>query len=208
MGIGHVAVGLGLKSADRRLNVGLLVFGAFFADFLLGWFVWAGWESYQFPPDFASKHFMLFTFPWSHGLLPLLVWGSCLGLLVWAFQRETRAAVLVGTAVVSHFVLDGVVHVKGLPVAGPGTWELGLGLWRNLPVELALEAVMAVAALVLYLRAARDHTRGRRIGMVIYVVLVGALAFVGQLCATEPAPRTALIVNWIVFPVVFAAIAW
>ena len=67
---------------------------------------------------------------------------------------------------------------------------------------------MAVAALVLYLRAARDHTRGRRIGMVIYVVLVGALAFVGQLGATEPAPRTALIVNWIVFPVVFAAIAW
>ncbi|SPF34264.1 hypothetical protein SBA4_1460004 [Candidatus Sulfopaludibacter sp. SbA4] len=91
MGIGHVAVGLSLKPADRRLNVGLLIFAAFLANFLLGWFVWAGWESYQYPPDFASVHYMLFTFPWSHGLLPLVVWATCLGLLIRAFRRQTRA---------------------------------------------------------------------------------------------------------------------
>lgn len=73
MGIGHVAVGLGLKTADRRLNAGLLVFAAFLADFLLGWFVLAGWESYQYPADYDSVHYLLFTFPWSHGLVPLAV---------------------------------------------------------------------------------------------------------------------------------------
>ena len=82
MGIGHVAVGLGLKSADRRINAGLLIFAAFLADFLLGWFVWAGRESYQYPPDYASLHYMQFTFPWSHGLVPLLVWGTALGMAV------------------------------------------------------------------------------------------------------------------------------
>jgi hypothetical protein len=151
MGIGHAAVGLGLKAADRRLNAGLLIFAAFFSDFLLGWFTLAGWESYEYPADYASVHYMLFTFPWSHGLLPILVWGASLGLLVWAFRRETRAAVIVGIAVVSHFVLDGLVHVKGLPIAGPGSWALGLGLWRNLPLELEIEAAMTVLALVLYL---------------------------------------------------------
>ena len=119
MGIGHVAVGLGLKAADRRLNAGILIFGAFLADFLLGWFVLAGWESYQYPPDFASRHYMLFTFPWSHGLVPDLVWAVALGSLVWVFRREPRAAILVGIAVVSHFVLDGVVHLKGLPMPAP-----------------------------------------------------------------------------------------
>jgi hypothetical protein len=119
MGIGHVAVGLGLKAADRRLNAGILIFGAFLADFLLGWFVLAGWESYQYPPDFASRHYMLFTFPWSHGLLPDLVCAVALGSLVWVFRREPRAAILVGIAVVSHFVLDGVVHLKGLPMPAP-----------------------------------------------------------------------------------------
>jgi hypothetical protein len=67
---------------------------------------------------------------------------------------------------------------------------------------------MTVAALVLYLRAAQDHSRGRRIGMVIYVVLLAALAIGGQATATEPVGRSALIANWIAAPVVFAAIAW
>jgi len=47
MGIGHVALGLGLESVSPRLNAGLLIFSAFLADFLLGWFVLFGWESYQ-----------------------------------------------------------------------------------------------------------------------------------------------------------------
>src|ERR1022692_196342 len=81
--------------------------------------------------------------------------------------------------------------------AGPGSPELGLGLWRNIPVELTLEAVMTVAALVLYLRAAQDHPGGRRIGMVVYVILLGALAIGGQATATEPVGRSALIANWI-----------
>ncbi|SPE36417.1 membrane hypothetical protein [Candidatus Sulfopaludibacter sp. SbA6] len=115
---------------------------------------------------------------------------------------------LVGIAVVSHFLLDGLVHVKGLPVAGPGTWELGLGLWRNLPVEMAFEAVMTVAALVLYWRAARDNRPWRRIGMVVYIVLLGAVAMVGQAVGTEAPGRTTLIANWITAPVIFAAIAW
>jgi hypothetical protein len=36
MGIGHVAVGLGLKYADRRINAGWLIFAASLPDFLLG----------------------------------------------------------------------------------------------------------------------------------------------------------------------------
>jgi len=146
--------------------------------------VWAGRESYQYPPDYASVHYTLFTFPWSHGLVPLLV----------------------GIAVVSHFVLDGLVPVKGLP--GAGTWELGLGLWRHLPVEMGLEAVMTLAGLVLYWRAARENRRWRRIGMVVYIVLLGAMAIGGQATSAEPAGQTALIVNWITAPVIFAAIAW
>jgi len=49
MGIGHLAVGLGLKKADSATNVGWLGFAAFLPDFLLGWFVLAGWESYLVP---------------------------------------------------------------------------------------------------------------------------------------------------------------
>lgn len=208
MGIGHAAVGLGLKAADRRLNAGLLIFAAFFADFLLGWFTLAGWESYEYPENYASVHYMFFNFPWSHGLLPLMVWGACLGGLVWLFRREIRPAVIVGVAVVSHFLLDGLVHLRGLPVAGPGTWALGVGLWRNLRVALTIEAAMTAVALVIYVWVARDHSLARRFSMAAYMVLLGALAIVGQSFSSDPSSRTALIVNWITGPLIFAVVAW
>jgi len=56
LGIGDVAVGLALKRADRRINVGWLVFAALLPDFLLGWFVLAGWESYSATFSLATTY--------------------------------------------------------------------------------------------------------------------------------------------------------
>jgi hypothetical protein len=47
--------------------VGWLIFATLLPDFLLGWFVLAGLESYEAPNDYPSLHYLLFTFPWSHG---------------------------------------------------------------------------------------------------------------------------------------------
>src|SRR6266481_1730074 len=108
MGIGHVAVGLALKRADRRINVGWLIFAALLPDFLLGWFVLAGLESYVTPNDYPSVHYLLFTFPWSHGLLPDVAWAAVAGVVAWSLARRRTAAVVAG-AVLSHFLLDGIV---------------------------------------------------------------------------------------------------
>ena len=204
MGIGHVALGLGLKRADPRINAGLLIFAAFFADFLLGWFALAGWETYEVPPGYASKHYLLFTFPWSHGLLPDLIWAAALGLAAFAILKSRRAGFVVAAAVISHYLLDGIVHVKGLPVAGPGSPELGLGLWRNLPLELGLEVAMAAAGLAIYFGVVKK----RRIGMAIYTVILTIFTVVGQATATEAPPGGTLIASWVGVPLLCGAIAW
>src|SRR5215472_16379951 len=113
MGIGHVAVGLGLKFTDRRINVGWLIFAALLPDFLLGWFALAGLESYAAPRDYAAVHYLLFTFPWSHGLLADLAWATIAGVVAWGIARRPTVAIIVAVAVLSHFLLDGIVHVKG-----------------------------------------------------------------------------------------------
>jgi len=82
MGIGHVALALGASKAEPRLNVGWLVFAAVVSDFLLGIFAALGLEHATVPPDFANRHYLLFTFPYSHGLLALTVWSTILGFLV------------------------------------------------------------------------------------------------------------------------------
>ncbi len=82
MGIGHVAVALGASRAAPRLNVGWLVFAALLADFLLGIFAALGLEHSTVPPDLAAKHYLLFTFPYSHGLVALGLWSVIFGFLI------------------------------------------------------------------------------------------------------------------------------
>jgi hypothetical protein len=125
----------------------------------------------------------------------------------WQAVDELRAKAVLGQDGLPVELLDGLVHVKGLPVAGPGSPSLGLGWWRHLPAELTLEAAMAAAGMVLYWRAAEGQTGARRAGMAIFTVLLAVLTIWGQAAATVAPPRTALVANWIAAPVVFAAIA-
>jgi hypothetical protein len=207
MGIGHVAVGLGLKRADPEINAGWLIFAALLSDFLLGWFALAGLETYEAPPDYASRHYLLFTFPWSHGLAAEWVWAALAGLLAWTLTRRGRAAVVVAIAVVSHFVLDGIVHVKGLPLIAGDSPAFGLGLWRHLPAALAVEAALAAAGLWIYLSVARKPLRGAGIGMAIYTVALALFLMIGQASATGTPPRGALVAGWLLSPPIMAGIA-
>lgn len=208
MGIGHIAVGLGLQRADRRINAGWLIFAAMLPDFLLGWFALAGWESYATPPDYASVHYLLFTFPWSHGLLADAAWAAIAGAAAWGLARRRTAAVAVALAVLSHFLLDGLVHVKGLPLAGSEGPAFGLGWWRHLPLELSLEAAMAASALWIYRSAARTRESSRWVGMAVYIAALAAFLIGGQAAAREVPARGGLIASWLAVPPAVSAIAF
>ena len=208
MGIGHAAVALGASRAEPRINVGLLIFAAFLADFLLGVFASFGLERAHVPPDYASRHYLTFDFPYSHGLLPLLLWGVLLGaLLCWLDrQNRLRAFLVIAGLVLSHFVLDGLVHVPELPLAGPNSFKVGLSLWNHMPLELSLETVMAIAGLAIYWKLAGNSVR-RRWGIAVFMVLLTALTWT-QLWTVKPPIASQLIPAWIIAPLVFSAIPY
>ena len=208
MGIGHVAVGLALKRADLRINVGWLILAALLPDFLLGWFVLAGLESYAIPHDYPSVHYLLFTFPWSHGLLVDVAWAAIAGAVAWGLARRRTPAAVVAVAVLSHFLLDGIVHVKGLPLAANDGPAFGLGLWRHLPLELSVEAAMAALALWIYRSAAKAGGSKRWLGMLVYIAALTAFLIVGQAGATEVPARGGLIASWLAAPPAVSAIAF
>ena len=208
MGIGHVALALGASRAAPRLNVGWLVFAAVLADFLLGIFTALGMEHAIVPPDYAQKHYLLFTFPYSHGLLALLLWATIFGFLVSrAFGLESRRIWLIAALVVlSHFLLDGLVHIAGLPLAGENSPKLGLGLWKNMPFELALETLMTLVGIAIYWKPSRGSSLSRY-GMTVFMLLFLAMMWTQLASTVAPEPK-ALIVSWIVAPVVLGAIAY
>jgi hypothetical protein len=210
MGVGHVAVALGASRAIPRVNVGWLVFAAFLSDFLLGIFAVVGVEHASVPDSYATKHYLLFTFPYSHGLAALVAWAAIFGFLISrGYAADARRIwLVVALVVLSHYLLDGLVHVAGLPLLGQDSPKLGLGLWNDMPLELSLETLMAAAGIALYwkLRGSKGSTLARY-GMAVFLGVVVAMTWT-QLGITTPPTLRQLSISWIVVPVVFAAMAY
>jgi hypothetical protein len=213
MGIGHVAVGMALKKSEPRLNLGILVFAAFLADFLLGVFALLGWESAHVPANFAQLHYMTFTFPWSHGLVPLLVWSALAALVVrllWHRHKwASRAAVVVAIVVFSHFILDALVHVRGLPILGDNSWKIGLGLWIHMGIALTVEAALFACGLVLYLSAVRRYMS--LVGRIVFaavLVLLAVVTIAGQATSAAPPPARQMPLYWIFVPLILSALCF
>jgi membrane-bound metal-dependent hydrolase YbcI (DUF457 family) len=192
------------------MNVGWLVFASLLADFLLGIFASLGLEHTTVPADYARRHYLLFTFPYSHGFGALLLWSLLLGLLLsraLGFSCR-RVWIVIALVALSHFLLDGLVHVAGLPLLGQNSPKFGLALWNNMPLELSLETVMAAIGLLIYWGVCGSaQSRLSRYGIALFVLLVTAMTWTQLLLTTAPKPRQ-LSVSWIVVPVVFSAIAY
>jgi len=108
----------------------------------------------------------------------------------------------------SHFLLDGLVHVAGLPIIGETSPKLGLGLWNYLPLELSLETLMAIIGIVIYWKVTGASTSAvGRYGIAALVIVMTALTWTQLLPNPAPSPH-ALMISWIVAPIVLSAIAY
>jgi len=180
---GHVGVALAIGRVERRVNVGVLVLAALGLDVLLWAFILVGWESAVIPADFAGRHQPDFDFPWSHGLLASAGWSLLAGALAFVFVG--RAAVWVAAAVFSHWVLDFLVHAPEMPLAAAGSAKLGLGLWNVMPVALALESLLVIVGLFLFLAGA-SLSRARKLGFIALCGVVLAFTIAGMTVAPPP----------------------
>ena len=110
-------------------------------------------------------HYLTFTFPYSHGLIASLSWSAAAFGIARACGWEVRAGVVVAATVFSHFLLDALVHVAGLPLLGAGSYRVGLGLWRHTGLELAVECVIGGLGWWIYLGCPTSARGGARWGL-------------------------------------------
>jgi hypothetical protein len=208
---GHVGAALAIGRAERRINVGVFVFAAVFIDFLLWLFVLLGWESVTIPANFAATHQPEFVFPYSHGLLANIAWSAMAGIATYVlYPRLTgatfRAAYLVAAAVFSHWLLDALVHIPELPVAGAGSLKLGLGLWQSMPVALVVEAIIAAAGLYLFLSGA-VLSRANKLGLSALCLAVLAFTVIGMTVAPPPPSINTMAISSLITIIIVCAIA-
>jgi len=99
-----------------------------FIDLLWPIFLLLGLEHVRIAPGITKvSPFDFYDYPISHSLLMVMVWSGVLGGLYYAFRRYPRGVWIIALAVLSHWVLDFIVHRHDLPL-WPGGPRVGLGL--------------------------------------------------------------------------------
>ncbi len=91
----------------------------------------------------------------------------------------------------SHWFLNALVHVAELPLAGPGSPLVGLGLWRNLPVALAVEGGILTAGTCAFVRRG-GAPRWRAFAIGGCGALALARTVIGMTAAPAPPSVTAM----------------
>jgi len=199
MFIGHAAVGFAARRWTPRANLAWLLTAPWLLDLLWPVFLLLGIERVR--PQASVSPFLTMEFvsyPWSHSLLMAIVWGIVFGGIYRAVTRDGRGAFVIGGLVVSHWVLDAVVHVPDLPLAPGLPARVGLGLWRHPALTMGVEGLMFIGGLAVYVACTRPRDRMGDLALAGLVAALLGLYFL-SLSGGPPPSTTAVAVSTLVF---------
>ena len=160
MFIGHFGVALAAKKIVPNARLGTLLLAAQFLDFLWPILLLLGLEKVAIVPGITAVTPLDFTsYPISHSLLAVVGWSVAFGLAYYMWHRSRKGPVVMGLLVLSHWVLDLIVHRPDLPIMPNDPARYGLGLWNSLPGTIAVEGSIFLIGIALYLSATRTRDR-------------------------------------------------
>src|SRR5207244_2310892 len=157
MFVGHYSIAFAVKSEKNRIPLWVLFIAVQFLDYIWATLVLLGIEKLRVIKGFTAGSMLDSYFhPYSHSLITSLMW-SVAGAVVYhlfcsrhgCLYRKS-AAVVVGLAVFSHWVLDFIAHPRDLPIYD-NRWKVGFGLWNYRDPEFALEIALLAVGIILYL---------------------------------------------------------
>ncbi len=207
MFIGHFALGFAAKKATPRTSLATLFVAVQLADILWPIFLALGVEQVLIVPGkTASNPLDFVSYPYSHSLLMLVIWGGIFGGIYFARTKNSGASLTIGALVVSHWVLDWLVHIPDMPL-WPGGPKYGLGLWNSPLVEQAIEVAMYLAGVAIYVRSTRAQDKLGTWGLQILFWLL-LIAFFGTTYSAPPPSVKALWITAIIGTLVTLVLAW
>ncbi len=192
MFLGHYAVALAAKRVAPTTSLGTLFFASVFIDLLWPTLLLAGVERARIDPAIAGLSPLVFEhYPVSHSLLAVAGWAMLLGVAYFAAIRRWRGALVVAALVLSHWLLDALVHRPDLLLVPGGQVAIGAGLWNVPLLSALLELTLFGAGLVLYLRATPASTRRWRLWtLCLFLLIIFAADALG------PPPPSMAAVAW------------
>ena len=178
MFVGHYGVSFAAKRVAPALPLWVLFIAVQLLDVFWAPFILLGIEKVRIVPGItASNPLDLYYMPYTHSLVAAVLWsiGALFVYRRFAPKGLARSATsVVGLAVLSHWLLDLLVHRPDLPLYD-NTAKVGFGLWNFPAVAFALEAAVLFGGMWLYFGTAVVS----RLRMVVLgVVMLGVQAYV------------------------------
>jgi membrane-bound metal-dependent hydrolase YbcI (DUF457 family) len=191
MFIGHYGIALAAKKLAPRTSLGTLFMAAAWIDLVWPTLLLVGLERARIDPSLGTTPIAFTHYPWSHSLLAVAVWAAVAGAVHFAWRRERRAAIVLAALVLSHWLLDAIVHRPDLLLVPGGHLAIGFGLWRSVTATLIVELGIFAFGLLLYLRATKGAPRNA------FAALAGALVLIYLGNLFGPPPPSIEAVAWV-----------
>jgi hypothetical protein len=176
MFIAHFGVGFGAKRVAPEVSLGWLLLAAQFLDLLWPTFLLLGIESVRIVPGATQVTPLIFEhYPVSHSLLAVLAWAVVACTAYWFARRDRAGAIVIGALVISHWLLDAIVHQPDLLIVPGGALAIGLNAWSSLPLTMVIELSLFALGMYLYIRATRPNGARGKWGLWGLVLLLAAI---------------------------------
>jgi hypothetical protein len=193
MFLGHFGLGLAGKRVAPRMSLGSLFLAVQLADLLFFVMTLIGAEHFRISPGATRVTPMdFFDYPYSHSLLALAGWAAVVGAIYWIGRNSLAGGIVLAAGILSHWVLDVVVHRRDMPLGLHGPYY-GLQVWDSLPLTIGVEALLFGAGIAVYLGATRARDG---VGVWAFWALIAFLAVTWLASVLGPPPPSERVVQW------------
>ena len=210
MFVGHYSVAFAVKSDENRIPLWVLFVAVQLLDFLWAPFVLLGIEKVRIVPGItASSPLDLYYMTYTHSLIGALVWSGLAFAIyrVAAGARISRtAALLVGFAVFSHWILDLIVHRPDLAIYDD-TLKVGFALWNYKGLEFGLEIGILLLGIIIYLKR-NILSVARKIGVIFFGVVLVLIQTQNTFGGRPLSSGRVVAITALIFYTLFAAVAF
>jgi hypothetical protein len=208
MFIGHFGVAMAAKKWAPRTSLAVLLLAAELVDVAWPILLIAGVEHVRImagltpvtPLDFQD-------YPWTHSLLMGAAWAVAFAVIYFVAKRYLAGAVACGVLVVSHWVLDYIVHIKDLPLAPWSEAKQGLALWNSRVETVTVELPIFIVGALVYSSVTRAKDKRGAWGwwsFVAFLLVMWVLSIQGN------PPPSVVVLEWsaLIGTIILLAWAW
>ncbi|MBN2013094.1 hypothetical protein JW960_27435 [candidate division KSB1 bacterium] len=146
-------------------------------------FLLAGWERVAIEPgNTAYTPLNFIYYPFTHSILGVIIWAVLFGLIYYGIRKNVKNALILGSLVLSHWILDLIVHRPDLALVPWSNIKVGLGLWNSVFLTVLAESLIFVIGAFLYLRVTRAKNKSGSLGLwglLVFLALIHIMNLVG-----------------------------